>query len=109
MIPNSQTHQLGYSKQVHRLSYYTRYDSLATHTYWVLRLLATAWGKIELQRVKVCPSVEVNDVCPKLCYPGLSNGMMFSIETLAGCVTSDLTTKLLVVRSEVTLLPIGPS
>ena len=30
--------------------------------------------------------------------------MMFSIETLAGCVTLDLTTKSLVVRSKVALL-----
>ena len=78
-------------------------------SYWTLRLLIRTWGKKALQGVKVCPSVEVSDVRPKQCYPGLANGMMFSIETLAGCVTSDLTTKILVVRSEVTLLPIGPS
>ena len=52
------------------------------------------WGKW-IQRVKVCPADLV------LCYPGYSNGMMFSIETLAGCVTLDLTTKILVVRSKV--------
>ena len=40
---------------------------------------------------------------PDLCYRGLANGMMFSIETLAGCVTLDLTTKYLVVRSKVAL------
>ena len=36
----------------------------------------------------------VSDVPSLPCYPQVMNGMMFSIETLAGCVTLDLTTNI---------------
>ena len=69
----------------------------------VLRLMFRNWGKC-VQGEKVCPSsVMGKQYFFGWCFPGYSNGMMFSIETLAGCVTLDLTTNMLVVRSMVAL------